>query len=134
MTKNTRITCLAYDALFASTVLLVLDLKGKWLGAMPPLGALAVTAVAVLGFIVSRRRSLLSYAFGFVPAMFLLGFFLTGAKAWALASLAFFVVYALVYNIRPARLPEPRFTTQKWVSALILSEVMLVLILLLILR
>lgn len=132
MTKSTNITCAAYSALFAAAVLAVLCLKGTWSGFSPALDALAVLAVHVLGYALTRHKSLLSFAISFLPALFMVPFFLTGGAVWLWLSAALLVALALTYNLRHDALPKPRFTTQKWLAALILAEVMLAVIMLLI--
>lgn len=134
MTKRSYITCTAYAALFFSAVLTVLCLRHTWSGFSPALDALAVLALQVLGYALTRRRSMLAFAFSFVPALPLLGFFLTGGIAWLAVSAALLLILAGAYNIRCEALPRPRFSTQKWLGALILAEVMLVLIILLFLK
>lgn len=134
MTKSISITCTAYAALFAAASLCALCLKGTWPGLSPVLGALVVVVVQIVGFLLTRRHSLLSFSFSFVPALTMLAFFLTGAKAWLFVSCALFVCFEALYAIRPSALPKSRFSTQKWLSGLILAEVMLVLIIVLIRR
>lgn len=80
----------------------------------------------------TRRHSLLSFSFSFLPALAMLAFLLTHSAAWLIASGVLLAALASLYSIRPSALPKPRFTTQKWVSGLILSEVMLTVLIVLI--
>lgn len=134
MTRSINITCVAFTALFTAAVLCVMTLKGTWSGFSPALDTLAVLLVQILGYAFTRRKSLISFAFSFIPALPLLGFFLTGKVVWLGVSAALLVTLALVYNIKHHALPISRFTTQKWLTGLILAEVMLVPVILLILR
>lgn len=134
MTKSINITCTAYAALFVAASLCALCLKGAWPGISPVLGALAIAAIQVSGFLLTRRHSLLSFSFSFLPALTMLAFFLSGAKAWLFVTCALFAALGALYTIRPSMLPKSRFTTQKWLSGLILAEVMLALIIILIRR
>lgn len=125
MTRSIYITCTAFSVLFAAATLCALCVKGTWTGLSSVLGALAVVAVQTAGFFMTRRRSLLSFSFSFLPALAMLAFLLTHSAAWLIASGVLLAVLASLYSIRPSALPKPRFTTQKWVSGLILSEVLL---------
>ena len=132
MTRSVNITNLAYAALFAAAALAVLSVKGEWSGCKPALDTLAVMSVQVIGYALTRRFSLISFAFSFIPALPLLAFFLTGHAAWLILCGSLLAAVAVIYNLRHKALPNSRFSTQKWLAALILSEVMLVVVIMLI--
>lgn len=132
MTKSVNITSLAYAALFAAASLAVLSVKGEWTGCKPVLDTLAVMSVQIIGFALTRRFSLISFAFSFVPALSLLAFFLTGRAVWLWLCGSLLAAVAVIYNFRHKALPNSRSSTQKWLASLILSEVMLVVVIMLI--
>ena len=132
LTKTINITCAAYLALFASAVLAVLCMSDGTALLGPATGTLTVVAVQASGYAVTRRRSLLSFSFSFIPALCGLAFLITGSTPWLWACVFLLAVMAFAYNIRHDALPSSRFSTQKWMASLVLAEVMLVLIILLI--
>lgn len=120
MSTSRRNIAIVYSILLATGVFLVSFKTGR-----PLVQSMLVTAAVLLDMMITRvflsRKSLISFAFCVIPAIFLWMFICDMKLLWLILSLACSV--GLYYAYR-GRLPDTRPTTDTWMGTFILTIIL----------
>lgn len=120
MSTSRRNIAIVYSILLATGVFLVSFKTGR-----PLVQSMLVTAAVLLDMMITRvflsRKSLISFAFCVIPAIFLWMFICDMKLLWLILSLACSV--GLYYAYR-GRLPDTRPTTDAWMGTFILTIIL----------
>lgn len=120
MSTSRRNIAIVYSILLATGVFLVSFKTGR-----PLVQSMLVAAAVLLDLMITRvflsRKSLISFAFCVIPAIFLWMFICDMKLLWLILSLACSV--GLYYAYR-GRLPDTRPTTDTWMGTFILTIIL----------